>query len=188
MDDLTTANHVPDFIVHYSRGEPFRSITSVDHADLSGVIEKLNETNAWSLARFSDQKYLSQRHDAEERMRSRFIEIGGQPVLKNPIYFFLGRHTRFEEHKKNVGYLIYLQDIDPRSISFTYGDSMFCFNVENRRQGGEKYLNPLCEELYTLETLPQLFAHQNFPKIEPLRIEAHLWDTPNQQTVKIIDR
>ncbi|MBX3033557.1 MAG: hypothetical protein KF865_06490 [Bdellovibrionaceae bacterium] len=188
MGDSAMGNHIPDFIVHYSRGEPFRSITSVCPTDLNQVIENLNESNAWGLARFSDRQYLSQRHDIEAKLRKRFIEIGGQPVLRNPIYFFPGRHTRFEEHERNSGYLIYLRDVDPRSISFTYGDSMFSFNEENRRLAGEKYLNPLCEELFSLESLPQLFTNRKFPKADPLHIEAHLWITPDRQTVKNLNQ
>lgn len=181
-------NQISNFIVHYSRGEPFRSITSVCRADVGGVIGKLNETNAWGLARFSDEKYLAQRYDTEAQLREQFIKIGGQPVLDNPIYFFLGRNARFEQHEKNLGYLIYLRDIDPRSISFTYGDSMFCFDKDNRRQAGEKYLSLLCEEVYSLERLPLLFAHPKFPKVDPLHIEAHLWITPEPQIVRKLDR
>lgn len=174
---------IPNFIVHYSRGEPFRSITSVCHEDLAGVIATLDETNALGLSRFSDPQYLSQRYQTEKYLRERFIEIGGHPILQNPIYFFLGRHARFEEHERNLGYFIQLQDIDPRSVSFTYGDSMLCFNDQNRQQSGERYRNPLCENLYSLADLPQLFAHPGFPKTERLHIEAHLWITPDPKSV-----
>lgn len=93
---------VPNFIVHYSRGEPFRSITSLSHHDLDSALKKMTEANAWGLARFSDPQYLSQRYQTEDILKNRFIKIGGKPVLENPIYFFLGRHQRFEEHEHLV--------------------------------------------------------------------------------------
>jgi hypothetical protein len=155
------SDNIPNFIVHYNRGEPFRSITSLAPDSVDEVLKKL--------------------------LRDQFIKIGGKPILKNPIYFFLGRHSRFEEHDRNLGYMlgymVSLGDIDPHAISFSYGDSMFCFNEENRLAAGEKYQNPLCEELYLLEGLPGLFTHPKFPKTEPLHIEAHLWVTPDPVSV-----
>lgn len=177
-----------EVIVHYSRGEPFRSITSVHSDDFDSVLKTLNEDNAWGLTRFSDARYLEQRFAVEERVRGQFIAMGGKPILQNPIYFFLGRNRRFEENHKNLGYMISLQDIDPLTISFSYGDSMFCFDYENKRLAGEKYENILCDKLYLLESLSQLISHPNFPSKEPLNIEAHLWVTPNPLIVKRLER
>lgn len=179
---------MPEVIVHYSRGEPFRSITGLDRNDFDAVLKTLNETNAWGLGRFSDKKYLEQRFAVEKRIRKKFISMGGKPILKNPIYFFLGRNQRFEENEKNLGYTISIQDIDPLTISFSYGDSMFCFDSENKKFAGEKYTNTLCEDLYTLEGVTQLIVHPNFPSSEPLSIEAHLWVDPNPLTVKRLER
>lgn len=179
---------IPDFIVHYSRGEPFRSITSLPAAVRDEVIGELNETNAWGLARFSDQRYLEQRADVESKIRKRFIELGGNPSLIAPIYFYLGRHPRFEEHERNVGHVIYLRDLDPRSISFTYGDSMLSFVDENRRRAGEKYLNPLCDEVYSFEELPRLFTHRSFQTKDALHVEAQLWIAPERGKVKPLVR
>ena len=178
------SNGAPDFIVHYSRGEPFRSITSLGPDAVDVALKNLNETTAWGLARFSDPRYLLQRYQAEELLREQFIRIGGKPVLKNPIYFFLGRHSPFEEDERNLGSMISLREIDPLTVSFSYGDSMFCFNEDNRSVAGEKYQNPLCDELYSLESLPGLFAHPNFRKAEPLHIEAHLWVAPDPASVR----
>lgn len=189
MSDASSfTNIIPSQIVHYSRGEPFRSLTSVGQEHIRQVIKGLNDQNTWGLSRFSDPDYLPQRFEAEERLRQRFIDNGGKPALRNPIYFFLGRHSGFENHESNIGYLIDLKDLDPYSISFTYGDSMFSFVQQNRAFAGSKYLNPLCADVYSLETLPQLFGHSSFPKSDPLHIEAHLWIQPNLETVKRLER
>jgi hypothetical protein len=52
---------VPEQIVHYSRGEPFRTITSVSPDQLDHVISSLDERNAWGLDRFVHTEYLKQR-------------------------------------------------------------------------------------------------------------------------------
>lgn len=179
-------NEQPDFIVHYNRGKPFRSITSLDDSALNRVLRSLNEENSWGLARFSNHLYLSQRREIERSLRMRFIENGGRPILENPIYFFLGRNPRFEENTRNIGYALRLGDLDPRTISFSYGDSMFCFHEGNRQQAGESYQNPLCDGFYSLENLPQLLAHQNFPKLNPLHIEGQLWSLPSRELFKKI--
>jgi hypothetical protein len=101
----------PDYITHYSRGEPFLSLSSVTQDNLQSVLKQLNESNAWGLNRFSDPDYLKQRKQIEQKLRQQFIAKGGKPELDHPIYFFLGRNARFEEHKKNIGYKINLKDI-----------------------------------------------------------------------------
>lgn len=181
-------NTIPNQIVHYSRGEPFRSITSVGREQIQQVVSKLDDKRAWGLARFSDPKYISQRFETEKILRQRFIEIGGRPTLHNPIYFFLGRHPIFESHDSNIGYSIELKDIDPYSVSFTYGDSMFSLIEENRELASAKYSNPLCAEIFWLETLPLLFSHPSFPKFDPLHVEVQLWVKPNLEAVEIVNR
>jgi hypothetical protein len=68
---------IPNILVHYSRSEPFRSISSVPECELSTVIKELNETNSWGRARFSDPEYLVRRRQVEQRIRRAFIAKGG---------------------------------------------------------------------------------------------------------------
>lgn len=56
----------PDSIVHYSRSEPFRSITSYKESDWPRVVSELNENNSWGLARFQDAEYLQRRLSVEQ--------------------------------------------------------------------------------------------------------------------------
>src|SRR6185437_3233209 len=95
----------PSFLVHYNRGEPFRSLTAVPNEKLTTILCALNETNSWGLNRFSDPDYLIRRKQVEAKIRQEFIMKGGNPILDNPIYFFLGRNNRFEEHPLNQGYM-----------------------------------------------------------------------------------
>ena len=178
---------ISSFITHYSRGEPFRSITSVGQENWAEIIKDLNETNAWGLSRFSDPNYLEDRLIAEKKMRKEFISKGGKPELDHPIYFFLGRHKGFESHKSNVGYAINLKDILKDSVSFTYGDSMLSFIDKNRLLSGQKYQNSLCGRIYKVDDLVNIFNHADFPKESALNIEAQLWVLPKKEIVKSLD-
>jgi hypothetical protein len=175
---------ISDFIVHYNRNNPFRSITSA--ADPAHALKMLNEENTWGSARFHDPQYLAQRYQTEERLRKRFVELGGRPKLTNPIYFFLGRNAQFEQNEKNIGYAIDLRDINPLSISFTYGDSMISSNHQYHHLVAETYRHPLCHDLYGIFDLPRLFAAIQSLKVETLHIEAQLWKSPDFQLVRIL--
>lgn len=182
MKDKTT----PNFIAHYNRGEPFRSITSFPQDQWQSIIEKLNSTNAWGLNRFADRQYLKQRVLAEAEVRKAFIAKGGKPRLEQPIYFFLGANKRFEEHKLNQGYKISFDDLESEQVSFTYGDSMLAFIKENRDQSGPQYRNPLCEEVYRLEELGGVYASIHFSDENQLAIEAQLWTMPSQEIIETL--
>ncbi len=180
--------NIPDFILHYSRDEPFRSITNVAPHQLEVVINGLNEKNTWGINRFSDLTYLMQRLEVEKIMHAQFIENGGKPELSNPVYFFLGSNIRFEEHPLNVAYAIKLSKLNKNQISFSYGDTMLSFNEENRKQSGERYNNPLCNKIFMLDELNSLFDNKSFPNENALAVEAHLWIHPAAQMVQKLAR
>ena len=94
---------IPEFIVHYSRCEPFRSITGASENIRSEIIKGFSKVNAWGLSRFAHPEYLRQRLEIEKIIRDEFLSKGGKPILENPIYFFLGRNADFESHAGNRG-------------------------------------------------------------------------------------
>ncbi|MBX9765989.1 MAG: hypothetical protein K2X47_01850 [Bdellovibrionales bacterium] len=171
---------VPNFIVHYSRGEPFRSISEIPKEHLLEMLTKLDETNSWGLNRFLDSEYLPRRIKVEQRIRQEFMRKGGKPELLHPIYFFLGNHTGFEKNKRNVPYRINLNDLPPHVASFTYGDSMFSMCENYRQKLGHEYLSNLCAQVYRLEDLQTLhFAMRDLsPK---LHIECQFWIRPHPE-------
>lgn len=73
---------LPEFIIHYSRGEPFRTLTRFPQNEWQNIIETLNPKNAWGLNRFSDSNYLKQRIQVEDQLLNAFIAKGGEPILK----------------------------------------------------------------------------------------------------------
>ena len=184
----TMIQKVPDQIVHYNRAVPFRTITALPAEQLPAVISSLDTKSSWGLDRFKDQKYLKQRVEVESKIRLRFIEMGGSPSLMHPIYFFLGRNKRFEEHPLNIGYSLKLEDLNKLTVSFSYGDTMLSFDEENRRLSGASYQNPLCDQIFMLDELNKLFESPLFPAQIPLAVEAHLWTMPLDTLVQKIDR
>lgn len=168
----------PDFIVHYNRGEPFRSISEVPQEKLRGVLSQLDESNSWGLGRFSDPEYLPRRIKVEQKIRREFIAKGGKPELHYPIYFFLGRNTRFEAHKSNIGYKIDLDNLPWKAISFTYGDSMFSMCENYRQKLGDEYQSHLCAQIYQLADLDALFSAIRDER-QKLHIECQLWIKPS---------
>lgn len=171
---------IPDFITHYNRAEPFRSLTSLNKTELAATLKEMNESNSWGLNRFTDSEYLPRRAIVEAKIREQFISRGGKPDLSHPIYFFLGRNERFEENKNNKAYIIQLKDISSAQVSFTYGDSMFCFNEDYRQQMGGVYLSELCPQIYKLEDLEKIFLHPDYKSEDRLHIEAQLWVKPKE--------
>lgn len=171
---------IPDFITHYNRAEPFRSLTSLNKIDLAAALKEMNESNSWGLNRFTDPEYLPRRAIVETKIRHQFISIGGKPILNHPIYFFLGRNKSFEENKSNKAYIIQLKDLSPFQISFTYGDSMFCFNEDYRKIKGGQYLSQLCAHVYKFEDLEKVVAHSDYKSEDRLHIEAQLWVKPTE--------
>lgn len=176
---------IPDFITHYSRGIPFRSMSGISPSELDAAVSSLNEENIWGKARFSDPEYLQRRKVVESSLRDQFFRLGGQPELNHPIYLFLGRNPRFEEHSGNRGYMISLKDLPPGSVSFTYGDSLLGFDEVYRRQSGEKYQHELVRRLFTLDSVSEIFSSASFPK-DPLHVEVQLWVNPELRIVRNI--
>ncbi len=154
---------VPEFISHYSRGVPFRSITSLPEGKRLEVIRELNETNAWGLNRFADSEYVTRRLEVERQIHEEFISQGGK-------------------QERNRAYLIYLQDLPADVVSFTYGDSLLAFNKSYRFRSGEKYQSELCAKVFRRDELEALISQ--LPQNEPLSIEAQLWMEPPKEIVK----
>lgn len=175
-----------DFIIHYNRSEPFRSVTSHDKSQWPKIVSELHENNSWGLTRFKDERYLQSRCEVELRMYNTFIEMGGKPKNQNPFYFFLGRNSNFESNQKNIGYKVYLKNLSSDIDTFTYGDSLLGFDEYNRSLSGEKYKNNLCSQIYTLSNLKNLLSE--IPQVDPLHIEAQLWMKPSAELVHQIDR
>lgn len=176
---------IPDFLTHYTKGRPFRSLTERPPEEWPGLLAGLSEENALAFARFGREDYLPNRAALEARMHAEFVSRGGRPERRNPHYLVLGRSPWFERHEPRLlAVRLPLDSIDPLRVSFTWGDSMTSYYL---RDG----IWPRAEELrrehhgrlFLLDEIVALAAERGLPD-GPTRdcpdhyVEAQLWADP----------
>ncbi len=175
MFDLSTC---PDVIVHYyeARQGPLRSLSDLSMEDAEYILEQIRQEGV-IFASKRNKDYLGIRRSLEERLRQLFIEKGGRPKRLWPHYFILGECEWVRSwYREGRDLQIPLNEIDPKAVSFTYGDSFPAM----RYQDGKPYR----DKVYTVEELPELIRQYGLPQIwnrdgllGPERyIEAQLWD------------
>lgn len=127
---------MPSYITHYFvRGsEPFLSISELDDTSwlkLCNDLAARRATDPTYHRRFGP-KYRGVRLEAEAVLRSRFLEVGGRIDREAPIYFCLGSSEWWAGFCDHEEVRIELRDIDPRTISFTYPDSLTSMGMLKR--------------------------------------------------------
>jgi len=176
-----------DLLTHYYRPccRPFQRLSALGDAEVSAVIEGLSEAEPLPY-RLTRPEYLPERRQIEDRMRSRFIEKGGEPELLYPHYFVLGEFALFE----NDGSLkrqLPLRSVPERWLSFTLTDSFFNYRRSNLR-GIAIPPRPYHDELFVASELSSQLEANDLPttawQSDPERqfevyVEAQLWsDVP----------
>lgn len=102
--------------------------------------------------------FLLKRYRRDQKLRDLFIEHCGRPERKNPIYMFLGEHRQWESAYENPAVLrIPMDEFDPLTVSFTYGDSFAVLNAELFAK--EEYWN----KIYFADEILEVIARLGFP-------------------------
>ncbi len=132
---------------------------------------------------------MLKRYERDRKLRDMFIEHGGHPQRKNPVYMFLGEHRPWETAYENPAVIkIPLNEFDPLTVSFTYGDSFAVLNPA--LFGAEEYWNKVYFAEEVLEVIARRgfpphveydFKRGIFPKDNHINnhlkyVEAHIWD------------
>jgi hypothetical protein len=168
----------PEMIVHYYEASqpPFQSLSDLTLEDAEDILQQIRqEGNVFASKR--NMEYLDIRKSLEEQIYRLFVGKGGQPKRLRPHYFILGRCDWVKSwycHGQEVQIL--LKTVDPRVISFTYGDSFPAMRYLDER--------PYRGQVYMLEELSELIAQYGLPqewnregRYGPERyIEAQVWD------------
>ena len=104
--------------------------------------------------------YYLNRLNTERILRSKFIDKGGNPSLLHPYYFTLENcDSWFFNVKHNYGSISFeLEEFDPDSISFTYGDSIPTFM--EMFNDGKEYRN----QVYTLKEIVDVIHEYGYPQ------------------------
>lgn len=169
---------LPDTLYHYyerTRG-PFRNLSDLPEAEAKAVLDRLRrQRDGFASQRSAD--YLHIRRTLEDRVRARFIALGGQPKRERPHYMTLGACVWVQSwYTFGCALAIPLTAFAPEQVSFTYGDLFPAM-----RYGDGK---PYRQQVYTLADLPALIDRYGLPqnwnsdgKNGPDRyIEAQIWD------------
>ncbi len=171
-------NIFPNIIVHYyeaSKG-PLQSLSDFSLEDAEHILQQIRQEGV-IFASKRDLAYLSIRKSLEEQIRQLFIKKDGRPKRLHPHYFILGKCDWVKTwYREGRALQIPLKSIDPKVISFTYGDSFPAM----RYQDGKPYRG----QVYTLDELSTLIDQYGLPqswnsdgKFRPERyIEAQIWD------------
>ena len=168
----------PEMIVHYyeaSQG-PFHSLSDLSLTDAEVILQQIRQEGI-VFASNRNTDYLSIRKSLEERIHELFVQKGGQPKRLRPHYFILGCCDWVKSWYRHGRELqILLETVDPKVISFTYGDSFPAM----RYKDGKPYRG----QVYVLDELTELITHYGLPQVwnrdgryGPERyIEAQVWD------------
>jgi len=165
---------------------PFRMLTdfTVDEARkiVTADIGKKN-------TKYTDvEGFLQMRYGCDARLREAFLARGGRVERNNPVYMMLGEHSSWATaYEKPAVIKIPLAEIDPMTVSFTYGDSFVIF--EQNKFSTEEYWGKVYFRDEMLELIsrigypPQVdydFKDEDHTKYSPvadhlLYVEVHVW-------------
>jgi len=171
----------PDFLTHYYRKHPFRSITELSPTERESVLADLATLRKLP-RRLTSPFYFSERVRFEETMYDQFMAKGGAPERRRPHYLVLGESVLWAEIEPQ-SLRVPLAEIPSQWISFTYTDS-WCAYVDQDLRGNPLPRKPQYGTVYRLDELPELFARYGWPgerwQSEPewehdVYVEAQVW-------------
>ena len=184
---------LPDFLTHYTRSEPFRSLLECPQELRLNVVSGFHPENTLAYKRFEKPTlYLAEREALEQRLHAEFLSLGGRPRRRHPFYLVLGRSEWFERHEGEGlrAFTIPIASIESERISFTYGDSGISYQLHDRtwpHAPPERYRRDHHGRLFLLDEIPELVEREGFPDGDhawesdrryDYYLEAQLWDEP----------
>lgn len=166
------------FFYHYFERDsgPFKNLSELVRMDAEQIMKNLQlENRTFAAKRPPD--YLQIRREVEEKIRELFIQKGGEPTKRFPHYFILGECPWVKNwYREGMELKIPINDFNPKSVSFTYGDSFPAM----RFQDGKPYRG----QVYTFKEILKVIEQYGLPqswnaegKYGPERyIEVQVWD------------
>lgn len=170
---------------YFNKGDvPCITLSDLSDDEANKIQEKLKRKGNNYDRRDYDGKYLYWRRIVEENIRSAFIEKGGNPIRKNPIYCILSEsheknNTIYKDWFQNPDYIeIDIEKIDINRVSFTFGDSF----IENHPEHHDQSLYQ--ERVYTYREILAVIEKRGWPHDlvtpdslfwVPRYIEAQVW-------------
>ena len=181
---------IPQYLTHYYRERPFRTLTELVPEERARVIEGLSFSKRAS-RRLHSEFYFEQRLRYEAIMYDQFLAKGGTPQRRRPHYAILGESEIWQGISLHC-LRVPLSAIPSSQLSFTYTDSWSTF-VDRDLDGNPIPRKPQYGSLFRLEELDELFREYGWPgdrwKDEPewehdIYVEAQIWsDEPLKEFI-----
>lgn len=165
---------------------PFRPLTALPIEEARQIL--LEQRAAGHFGNPDIDGFLQKRYDRDKKLRDAFIAHGGKPVRISPVYMMLGEHKQWESAYDLPDVIkIPLEEFDPLTVSFTYGDSFAVFYPA--LFGKEEYWNKVYFADEILDVINRCgmppyvdyhFKRGIYPKDKHLNqhlkyVEAHIW-------------
>ena len=147
-----------NYLYHYfeRKSGPFMTLTALPIKKSREILYA--KRDAGSFANPDIEGFLQKRYARDKQLRDAFIARGGLPQRMTPVYMMLGEHRQWESaYNEPVVIRIPLEAFDPKTISFTYGDSFAILNPMLFNK--EDYWN----KVYFADEILKVIAHYGLP-------------------------
>ena len=130
---------------------PLRNLSALPIDESAHILEEMKKDSARRYAAQRPDGYMERRIELEGIIRNLFIEKGGKPEKTYPHYFVVGKCPWFDEWYSRTSSLSkQMSEINPDTVSFTYGDSFPTFS--DRVNDGREYR----KQVYTYDEICRL--------------------------------
>jgi hypothetical protein len=161
---------------YYPGTDPWKNIMLLPEEEAFQVAKELADAhpNTTSFGRFADfENYYPARKKADDFVRERFIELGGNPKLLHPFAFTLLECEYLKEwFSSSDKIIIDLEDIPDDQVSFTLGDS--CALMIHGNEPVVLTKKHLLERIESCNGSIDEFFKESLGKYA--YVEAQLWD------------
>ncbi|WP_243156364.1 hypothetical protein [Clostridium sp. C8-1-8] len=149
---------MPTNLYHYYEAEvgPFKTLSDLSIEEADKVLEHIRGRGETYASKRS-KDYMIVRRELERKVRKMFMEKGGQPLRQVPISMTLGQCNWIKQWYKNGQEVkIPISKINPKTISFTYGDIFPAMRYEDYK--------PYSKKVYTLEEIEEVVELYGLPQ------------------------
>ncbi|RCK48677.1 hypothetical protein TH25_13790 [Thalassospira profundimaris] len=170
--------NLPEIVTHNydPRRGRFQNLCDLPASDAENILQDIRQSGLTKIKR----NYLDRRLRTETWLREKRQNLIGITPRNTPIYFFLGDFSDGKDISRPKSVHIQLSDFNEDMITFTYSDSMNCFEETDDTRIN---IPPFNGQLFTLRQLKTVVSNWGLPACYTSKnatkttfIEMQLWD------------